>query len=144
MIPTDRYQLTILITMSRYYTKATIYLLLQKNKTMVKLIHHEMPERKTSPLRKLEKLVTLILLVSSMSYLLYSLLSHDPDNPLCQCLLCAINHTPEDGEYLYNRYLVIISFAWTSTIFCLLLLIKPQIEKRHKKTKRREGSVKHP
>lgn len=96
---------------------------------MVKLIHHEMPEKKPFRLRKLEIPVILTLLIGSISYLLHSILSHTPDNPLCQCLLCVMNHTPEDGEYLYNRYLVIISIAWSTAIFSLLLLARYQMKK---------------
>ena len=59
---------------------------------MIKLTHHEMPVNKTLHHRTIEILTVLTLLIG---------------NPLCQWLLCTLNHTPEDGEYLYNRYLVI-------------------------------------
>ncbi len=92
-----------------------------------------MPKRRTFQYKRLEVPLILLLLISSVSYLLYSILSHNPDNVLCQCLLCVINHTPENGEYLYNRYLVIISMAWTTGIFGLLLLVKHYVKKKHKR-----------
>lgn len=100
---------------------------------MVKLIHHEMPKRRIFQYKRLEMPVIIILLTGSISYLLYSALSHNADNLLCQCLFCVINHTPEDGDYLYNRYLVIISLAWTAAVFGLLLLVKHLMEKKHKR-----------
>ena len=89
---------------------------------MVKLVHHEMPVNKT-----------LHLLIGSLSFLIYSYCSHDANNPLCRCLLCTLNHTPEDGEYLYNRYLVVISITWAALIFGTLFVILYHIERKKKK-----------
>ena len=74
---------------------------------MIKLTHHEMPVNKTLHHRTIEILTVLTLLIGSPSFLIYFYCSHDTNNPLCQWLLCTLNHTPEDGEYLSNRYLVI-------------------------------------
>ena len=89
---------------------------------MIKLTHHEMPVNKTLHHRKIEILAVLTLLIGSLSFLIYSYCSHDANNPLCRCLLCTLNHTPEDGEYLYNRYLV-ISITWAALIFWFLFVI---------------------
>ena len=78
-----------------------------KKASMIKLTHHEMPVNKTLHHRTIEILTVLTLLIGSPSFLIYFYCSHDTNNPLCQWLLCTLNHTPEDGEYLYNRYLVI-------------------------------------
>lgn len=99
---------------------------------MVKLIHHETLGNKTLHHRKIEILAVLTLFVGSLSFLIYSYCSHDADNSLCQCLLCTLNHTPEDGEYLYNRYLVVISIAWTTLLFGALFAILYYIERKRK------------
>lgn len=99
---------------------------------MVKLVHHKMPVNKTLHHRKIEILAVLTLLIGSLSFLMYSYYSHDADNPLCQCLLCTLNHTPKDGEYLYNHYLIGISITWAALIFGILFIILYQIEKRRK------------
>ncbi len=97
---------------------------------MVKLVHHEMPVNKTLHHRKIEILAVLTLLIGSLSFLIYSYCSHDANNPLCRCLLCTLNHTPEDGEYLYNRYLVVISITWAALIFGTLFVILYHIERK--------------
>ena len=89
---------------------------------MIKLTHHEMPVNKTLHHRTIEILTALTLLIGSPSFLIYFYCSHDTNNPLCQWLLCTLNHTPEDGEYLYNRYLV-ISITWAALIFGFLFVI---------------------
>ena len=67
-----------------------------------------MPVNKTLHHRTIEILTVLTLLIGSPSFLIYFYCSHDTNNQLFHWLLCTLNHTPEDGEYLYNRYLVII------------------------------------
>lgn len=100
---------------------------------MVKLVHHEMPVNKTLHHRTIEILTVLTLLIGSPSFLIYFYCSHDTNNPLCQWLLCTLNHTPEDGEYLYNRYLVVISITWAALIFGTLFVILYHIERKKKK-----------
>ncbi|RHI90882.1 hypothetical protein DW150_11215 [Phocaeicola vulgatus] len=100
---------------------------------MVKLVHHEMSVNKTLHHRKIELLAVLTLLIGSLSFLIYSYCSHDTNNPLCRCLLCTLNHTPEDGEYLYNRYLIVISITWAALIFGTLFVISYHIERKKKK-----------
>ena len=45
-----------------------------------------------------------------------------------------LNHVPEEGEYIYNRYLIFISFIWIACDLCgclfseLLLCKKEQKE----------------
>ena len=101
------------------YTSITNF---AKKASMVKLVHHEMPVNKTLHHRTIEILTALTLLIGSPSFLIYFYCSHDTNNPLCQWLLCTLNHTPEDGEYLYNRYLV-ISITWAALIFGFLFVI---------------------
>ena len=100
---------------------------------MVKLIPHEMPVNKALHHRKTEILTILTLLVGSLSFLIYSYCSHDANNPLCQCLLCTLNNTPEDGEYLYNRYLIGISITWITLILGTLFVILYHIERKKKR-----------
>lgn len=100
---------------------------------MVKLVHHEMPVNKTLRQKKIEILAIVILFVGSLSFLIYSYCSHDAGNPLCQCLLCTLNRMPKDGEYLYNRYLIVISIAWTALILGALFIILHYMERKKKR-----------
>ena len=62
--------------------------------------------------------IIIIIFAGSLIFLLYSYFSHDADNPQCNCLLCMLNHVPEEGEYIYNRYLIFISFIWIACDLC--------------------------
>ncbi len=62
----------------------------------------------------------LILFIGSVSFLVYSYLSHNGLLPACDCLLCMFNHVPEEGEYLFNRYMIVISIAWISLLVMVL------------------------
>lgn len=104
---------------------------------MVKLIHHETPINKAFHYRKIEILAVVTLFVGSLSFLFYSYCSHNADNPLCRCLLCTLNRTPEDGEYLYNKYLVVISIAWAALLFGALFVILYYIERKDKTKKKK-------
>ena len=46
-----------------------------------------------------------------------TLLSHDADNPQCNCLLCMLNHVPEEGEYIYKPLLILLVLYWIAVIF---------------------------
>ena len=84
--------------------------------------------------------IIIIIFAGSLSFLLYSYFSHDADNPQCNCLLCMLNHVPEEGEYIYNRYLIFISFIWIAVIFAAIFLVNYCfVKKNHeygKRTKR--------
>lgn len=97
---------------------------------MVKLVHNEKPVNKTPRHKKIEILTILLLFIGSLSFLIYSYCIHNADNPLCQCLLCTLNHVPEDGEYIYNRYLIMISIVWAAFIFGILFVILHRTEHR--------------
>ena len=43
-----------------------------------------------------------------------------------------LNHVPEEGEYIYNRYLIFISFIWIAVIFAAVFLVNYCFVKRTK------------
>ena len=53
-----------------------------------------------------------------------------------------LNHVPEEGEYIYNRYLIFISFIWIAVIFAAILFSELLLCK--KRTKRNSVSFKYP
>ena len=65
-----------------------------------------------SPKRQLHYRRNLLLL---LSILIIGM--HDKTNADCHCIQCLTNRIPEDGEYLYNRYLPLISLVWILLIF---------------------------
>lgn len=75
----------------------------------------------------------LIILIVSGTYLLHSFLAHDADAPLCGCIRCMLNHIPEEGEYVYNRYLIFISLGWITLLFAVILLANQLLVKKNKK-----------
>lgn len=60
-------------------------------------------------------------------------LAHDADAPLCDCIRCMLNHIPEEGEYVYNRYLIFISLGWITLLFAVILLANQLLVKKNKK-----------
>lgn len=65
--------------------------------------------------------VSILLLMGCCAYLLVSVHSHDESNGLCQCVLCVNDGISGENEYLYNRYLVLISILWVtvlSSVYC--------------------------
>lgn len=63
-------------------------------------------------------IIALTVMVSCLIIFLLSLTSHTNGNPDCSCPVCLINNI-SDNEYLYNRYIPLIS------LFCLLLIFLP-------------------
>ena len=107
------------------------------NYYMVKLTNHKKAIDRPLSCKRWGIIAIIILFAGSLSFLLYSYFSHDVDNPQCNCLLCMLNHVPEEGEYIYNRYLIFISFIWIAVIFAAVFLVnycfvkKEQKEIRH-------------
>ena len=90
------------------------------NYYMVKLTNHKKAIDRPLSCKRWGIIAIIILFAGSLSFLLYSYFSHDVDNPQCNCLLCMLNHVPEEGEYIYNRYLIFISFIWIAVILSLI------------------------
>lgn len=44
-----------------------------------------------------------------------------------------LNHVSEEGEYIYNRYLIFISFIWIAVIFAAVFLVNYCFVKKNKK-----------
>lgn len=44
-----------------------------------------------------------------------------------------LNHIPEEGEYVYNRYLIFISLGWITLLFAVILLVNQLLVKKNKK-----------
>ena len=104
------------------------------NYYMVKLTNHKKTIDRPLGCKRWGIIAIIIIFAGSLSFLLYSYFSHDADNPQCNCLLCMLNHVPEEGEYIYNRYLIFISFIWIAVIFAAIFLVNYCFVK--KKTKR--------
>ena len=81
-----------------------------------------------------------IIFIGGIWYIISSILSHNPDNPLCTCLLCTNNRIPKEGEYLYNHYLFVLSIIWIAFMVILGYVVKERTEritrKKHKKRNR--------
>lgn len=103
------------------------------NYYMVKLTNHKKAIDRPLSCKRWGIIAIIILFAGSLSFLLYSYFSHDVDNPQCNCLLCMLNHVPEEGEYIYNRYLIFISFIWIAVIFAAVFLVNYCFVKKNKK-----------
>lgn len=103
------------------------------NYYMVKLTNHKKTIDRPLGCKRWGIIAIIILFAGSLSFLLYSYFSHDADNPQCNCLLCMLNHVPEEGEYIYNRYLIFISFIWIAVIFAAIFLVNYCFVKKNKK-----------
>ncbi len=77
-------------------------------------------------------LTALFLLIGSISILIDACLSHDEQLSVCQCLFCTFNQVPEEGEYLFNRYMIVISIAWASLLTLLLFYFSYRMQKPSK------------
>lgn len=87
---------------------------------------------KTSHCKRWKITAILIILIVSDTYLLHAYLAHDADAPLCGCIRCLLTHTPEEGEYVYNRYLFFISLGWITLLFAVILLMNQYLVKKNK------------
>lgn len=103
------------------------------NYYMVKLTNHKKAIGRPLSCKRWGIIAIIILFAGSLSFLLYSYFSHDADNPQCNCLLCMLNHVPEEGEYIYNRYLIFISFIWIAVIFATVFLANYCFVKKEQK-----------
>lgn len=103
------------------------------NYYMVKLTNHKKAIGRPLSCKRWGIIAIIILFAGSLSFLLYSYFSHDADNPQCNCLLCMLNHVHEEGEYIYNRYLIFISFIWIAVIFAAVFLVNYCFVKKNKK-----------
>jgi len=84
------------------------------------------PNSKRTHYRRNLTILLLILIIGIVTFYL-CLTSHNDSNIHCHCLQCLMNYVPEDGEYLYNRYLPLISLLW------ILLIFLPIYFFRHRK-----------
>ena len=76
----------------------------------------------------------------TINYYMVKLTNHKKtiDRPLgCKrwgiIAIIIINHVPEEGEYIYNRYLIFISFIWIAVIFAAIFLVNYCFVKKNKK-----------
>lgn len=84
-------------------------------------------KRKNSHRRLLRNIIIgAFILSTTLMVFIVSYALHSPDNPSCKCLNCLLNQM-DDGEYLYNRYMPVITVFWIVIIFLPVYLL------RHKK-----------
>jgi len=74
-----------------------------------------------------------IIFMGGIAYILSSALQHDDGNPLCSCVLCTNSRIPEDGEYLYNHYLFVLSMVWIAFMAILGYVVKERTERNVRK-----------
>lgn len=80
-----------------------------------------------------------IIFIGGSWYIISSILSHDPADPQCACMLCTNNRMPEDGEHLYNHYLFVLSIIWIAFMVILGYVVKERTERvTRKKPKKRK------
>ena len=75
-----------------------------------------------------------IIFIGGIAYVTSSVLSHNPEDPNCTCMLCTNNRLPEDGEYLYNHYLFVLSIIWIAFMVILGYVVKERAERNIQKT----------
>lgn len=61
-------------------------------------------------------LVALLVLVASTGGLVLSFFSHTPDVQGCVCVRCLLDADPQEGGFLYNRFLLAVSLMWLSLL----------------------------
>ena len=87
------------------------------NYYMVKLTNHKKTIDRPLGCKRWGIIAIIIIFAGSLSFLLYSYFSH----------------VPEEGEYIYNRYLIFISFIWIAVIFAAIFLVNYCFVKKNKK-----------
>ncbi len=102
--------------------------ILIKLQTMVKIIH--LVSTYSMSYGKWLIWGALIMFIIGFSVLIFSVLSHDPQDTTCNCVLCVFNRVPQDGEYMYNRYLLIISMIWISVLILLVYVVRLYVNKQ--------------
>ena len=80
-----------------------------------------------------------IIFMGGIGYIMSSILSHDPTDPLCTCMLCTNNRIPEDGEYLYNHYLFVLSIIWIAFMVILGYVVKERTERNIRKITKKKN-----
>ena len=83
--------------------------------------------------------VTFIVLIGGIFYIASSILSHDTENPLCACMLCTNNRLPDDGQYIYNNYLFVLSIIWIAFMVILGYVVKERTERNIRKTYKKKN-----
>lgn len=80
-----------------------------------------------------------IIFIGGIGYIISSNLSLDPTDPLCSCMLCTNNRIPEDGEYLYNHYLFVLSIIWIAFMVILGYVVKERTERNIRKITKKKN-----
>ena len=75
-----------------------------------------------------------IVFLGGIVYIISSILLHDAEDPLCTCMLCTNNRMPEEGEYIYNHYLFVLSIIWIAFMVILGYVVKERAERNIQKT----------
>ena len=84
------------------------------------MIHSERPSSCghffLSPAERRLLLAALLVLVASTGGLALSFFSHTPDGQGCACVRCLLDTDPQEGGFLYNRFLLAVSLMWLSLL----------------------------
>ena len=73
---------------------------------------------------------TLMMLLAGVAIIVFSVFSHDALDACCNCIICTFNRAPKEGEYLYNRYLPVISMVWVAFLVLLVYVVRYCMNKR--------------
>ena len=71
-----------------------------------------------------------LLYTSGVAIIVFSVFSHDALDACCNCIICTFNRVPKEGEYLYNRYLPVISMVWVAFLILLVYVVRYCMNKR--------------
>lgn len=72
----------------------------------------------------------LVALLAGVAIIGFSAFSHNALDVCCNCIICAFNRVPQEGEYLYNRYLPVISMVWVALLVLLVYVVRYCMNKR--------------
>lgn len=71
-----------------------------------------------------------IVALSGILYLFLSRRIHDSSDPSCPCPVCITDRIPQEGEYLYNHYLFVLSLVWIAILICMAIGVRQWTEKK--------------
>ena len=75
------------------------------------------PDKRHTHYRRNLLIICLLLGIVLITFC-FLLCQHDSQDMDCDCLRCLLSAPPQEGEYLYNRYLLLISVLCFILEFC--------------------------
>ena len=94
------------------------------------------PDKRHTHYRRNLLIICLLLGIVLITFC-FLLCQHDSQDMDCDCLRCLLSAPPQEGEYLYNRYLLLIS------VLCFLLIFLPTSTTYKKEIKKQATEMSH-